>query len=229
MRARRSREHKRARTRRIRFALASSSRIGVGMSSPEYLTCRQRREAAYKTRTKCIVTSEPSERGAKRREEALEAPKNGRSAFGCVSRGSGKTGKFRLRRGGGLGSLSVDRLGKEMSSFPRERRRPSSRRKEREKTKRATSFRARRRVSRRDERSWRRLLRRRRRSNRPFRGGRTSRGGERRSSGAPAPFAFYADGDESDLGGGARPRGGFSSRFHFVSHWRRGVGDRAAS
>ena len=44
------------------------------MSSPEYLTCRQRREAAYKTRTKCIVTSErwseteePSERGAKRR------------------------------------------------------------------------------------------------------------------------------------------------------------------
>ena len=66
--------HTRARTRRIRFALASSSRIGVGMSSPEYLTCRQRREAAYKTRTKCIVTSErwseteePSERGAKRR------------------------------------------------------------------------------------------------------------------------------------------------------------------
>jgi hypothetical protein len=44
------------------------------MSSPEYLTCRQRREAAYKTRTKCIVTSErwseteePSGRGAKRR------------------------------------------------------------------------------------------------------------------------------------------------------------------
>ncbi len=44
------------------------------MSSPEYLICRQRREAAYKTRTKCIVTSErwseteePSERGAKRR------------------------------------------------------------------------------------------------------------------------------------------------------------------
>jgi len=73
-RARRSRERARARTRRIRFALASSSRIGVGMSSPEYLTCRQRREAAYKTRTKCIVTSErwseteePSERGAKRR------------------------------------------------------------------------------------------------------------------------------------------------------------------
>ena len=194
------------------------------MSSPEYLTCRQRREAAYKTRTKCIVTSErwseteePSERGAKRREEALEAPKNGRSAFGRVSRGSGKTGKFRLRRGGGLGSLSVDRLGKEMSSFPRERRRPSSRRKEREKTKRATSFRARRRVSRRDERSRRRLLRRRRRSNRPFRGGRTSRGGERRSGGLPAPFASDADGDESDLGGGARPRGGFSSRFHFVS------------
>ena len=73
-RTRRSREHARARTRRIRFALASSSRIGVGMSSPEYLTCRQRREAAYKTRTKCIVTSErwseteePSGRGAKRR------------------------------------------------------------------------------------------------------------------------------------------------------------------
>ena len=73
-RTRRSREHAGARTRRIRFALASSSRIGVGMSSPEYLTCRQRREAAYKTRTKCIVTSErwseteePSERGAKRR------------------------------------------------------------------------------------------------------------------------------------------------------------------
>ena len=73
-RVRRSRERARARTRRIRFALASSSRIGVGMSSPEYLTCRQRREAAYKTRTKCIVTSErwseteePSGRGAKRR------------------------------------------------------------------------------------------------------------------------------------------------------------------
>ena len=32
-------------------------------------------------------------------------------------------------------------------------------------------------------------------------------GGERRSGGAPAPFAFYADGDESDLGGGARGEG----------------------
>jgi len=68
--------------------------------------------------------------GARREEALKEAPKNGRSAFGRVSRGSGKTGKFRLRRGGGLGSLSVDRLGKEMSSFPRERRRPSSRRSE---------------------------------------------------------------------------------------------------
>ena len=110
-----------------------------------------------------------------------------------------------------------------MSSFlAREGVRPREGRSEK-KTKRATSFRARRRVSRRDERSWRRLLRRRRRSNRPFRGGRTSRGGERRSGGLPAPFASDADGDESDPRRRRAPaRGDFRRDSISSHHWRRG-------
>jgi hypothetical protein len=185
------------------------------MSSPEYLTCRQRREAAYKTRTKCIVTSErwseteePSERGAKRRSRRRR--KTGGAPLDASREDQVKLASFASGVEVALVvSASID-WGKRCPHFlAREGVRRA--RKEREKTKRATSFRARRRVSRRDERSRRRLLRRRRRSNRPFRGGRTSRGGERRSGGAPAPFASDADGTRA-TSAAARVREGDSRR-----------------